>query len=129
MEMETLLGQEFKNLYKTEKNIKKEIKKTQKTFLAMISQCLEQYLAKTHVFRNSRCGTKELAGTLAQRCHSKGIGRRQLGLGCDPQPGNSVYIKQRNSHFGSAGKNPTSIHEAMGSIPGPAQWVKDLGLP
>ena len=39
------------------------------------------------------------------------------------------FEKSQSSHCGSGVMNPTSIHEDVGLIPGPAKWVKDLALP
>ena len=38
-------------------------------------------------------------------------------------------IRIGSSHCGTAEMNPTSIHEDVGSIPGPAQRVRDPTLP
>ena len=40
----------------------------------------------------------------------------------------STKINLGSSWCGSAEMNLTSIHEDAGSIPGPAQWVKDQVL-
>ena len=39
-----------------------------------------------------------------------------------------IYVN-RSSHLGSEETNLTSIDEDASSIPGHAQWVKDLALP
>ena len=43
-----------------------------------------------------------------------------------------IFFKYKiigSSHCGSAVMSPTSIHEDVGSIPGPTRGVKDLALP
>ena len=44
--------------------------------------------------------------------------------GCSPRENYSF----QNSHCGTAETNLTRNHEVAGSIPGLAQWAKDLGL-
>ena len=45
------------------------------------------------------------------------------------QTGLAIRKCPQSYHRGSAEMNPTSIREDAGSIPDPAQWVKDPILP
>ena len=40
-----------------------------------------------------------------------------------------IYHARSSRHPGAVVINPTRNHEVAGSIPGLAQWVKDLALP
>ena len=39
-----------------------------------------------------------------------------------------IKILPRSSHYDSLVMNLTSIHEGLGSVPGPSQWVKGSGI-
>ena len=40
----------------------------------------------------------------------------------------TIKNKNKSSHHGAEEMNPTRNNEVLGSIPGLAQWVKDLAL-
>ena len=55
--------------------------------------------------------------------------RKERKLNANMKPINNMKGKYGSSHCGAEETNPTRNHEVAGSIPGLAQWVKDLALP
>ena len=67
------------------------------------------------------------AGTSGDRVQQS---RHKSSQGRAAQPQDLCKINcSGSSHHGSVVMNPTSVHEDLGSILGPAQWVKDPVLP
>ena len=64
----------------------------------------------------------------------EGKGRREINIGglkCNytTEKASLKIVAGWSSHCGAAEMNLSRNHEVVGSIPGLAQWVKDLTLP